>query len=57
MEWEDPNFPMHVSVTDDEITIEWDENHPKTSAFNTWKEEDFMNCIMKYAQEVIDDNS
>lgn len=39
-------FPVTVTENEDgTITIEWDENHPVTSVFNNWKEEDFINAI------------
>jgi hypothetical protein len=48
------NFPLVVTVNeDDSITIEWDENHPVTSVFNTWTEKDFLDSILNGCKDVI----
>jgi len=42
---------MTIKVTQDDenkFTIEWDENDPQESIFNTWKEKDFINAIEDY---------
>lgn len=40
------DLPMSVTENPDgTFTIEWDENHPVTSVFNTWTEQDFINVI------------
>ena len=40
------DFPMTITENEDgTITIEWDENHPVTSIFNTWNQDDFINAI------------
>ena len=46
-EWEDPNFPFAVfEEQDGSFTMYWDEDHPVTSVFNTWTEDDFINMLM-----------
>jgi hypothetical protein len=48
------DFPMTVVVEeDDSMTISWDPNHPATSAFNTWSEQDFIDAIMARCKEVL----
>ena len=40
------DFPLIVTENPDgSWTFEWDENHPVTSIFNTWTEEDFLDTI------------
>lgn len=40
------DFPINVTENPDgTFLIEWDENHPITSIFNTWTEQDFINAI------------
>jgi hypothetical protein len=51
----EPDFPMNVVFEEDEsITIEWDPDHPVTSVFNTWTEQDFKDCILAKCKEIID---
>ena len=38
---------------DGSFTITWDSNDPVESIFNTWTEQDFIDAIMEYANEVI----
>jgi hypothetical protein len=48
------DFPVIVTINeDDSITIEWDENHPVTSVFNTWTEKDFLDSILNGCKDVI----
>jgi hypothetical protein len=48
------DFPMTVVVEeDDSMTISWDPDHPATSVFNTWSEEDFINAIAARCKEVL----
>lgn len=35
------------------FTFDWDENHPVTSLFNNWTEEDWLDAISKGLQEQI----
>lgn len=50
----DDEFPMYVSIDDDgTMLIEWDENHPATSVFNDWKEEDFLDALMEHCKHVL----
>lgn len=43
---DDRELPMEVLVGEEgHITISWDANHPVTSAFNEWGEEDFIEAI------------
>lgn len=40
------DFPLVVTENPDgSWTLEWDENHPVTSIFNTWTEQDFLDAI------------
>ena len=38
---------------DGSFTIDWDPNDPVESVFNTWTEEDFIQCIKDRAREVL----
>ncbi len=38
---------------DGSFTISWDENDPLESMFNTWTEQDFIDCIMKRCNELL----
>ena len=40
---------------DGTFTIFWDENDPKESILNTWTEEDFINAIKDYLNNVEDE--
>ena len=52
------DFPMTVVVEeDDSMTISWDPSHPKTSIFNTWSEQDFIDAIMIRCREVLKEHS
>lgn len=47
---------MTLSVheeSDRSFTIEWDENDPVESVFNTWTEQDFIDAIVKKAEETL----
>lgn len=51
----DPDFPLKVKVSDDGlITIEWDEEHPKTKMFNNWSADDFHDAINRYCLYVLE---
>jgi hypothetical protein len=51
-----PDFPMNVLYDEGgSITFEWDENHPVTSVFNTWTENDFMEAILAGCRETLGD--
>lgn len=41
---------------DGSFDISWDPNDPVESVFNTWTEEDFINCIMDACNKVIEEN-
>lgn len=50
---------LPLSVTEEEdgsFTIEWDENHPVTSVFNSWTEDDFINAIRSACNKVLGDD-
>lgn len=48
-------FPLTVTVEDDgSITIDWDPDHPITSVFNSWTEQDFKELIITEAEKVIE---
>lgn len=38
---------------DGTFTISWDENDPVESMFNTWTEQDFIDCLMEYCKKVL----
>jgi len=38
---------------DGSFTIDWDPNDPVESVFNTWTEEDFIQCIADSAREIL----
>lgn len=40
---------------DGSFTIEWDENDPVESVFNTWAEQDFIDAILEKAKEFLDE--
>ena len=45
-----------MKVTEEEngsFTIDWDPNDPIESVFNTWTEEDFIQCIKDHARDVL----
>ncbi len=42
-----------IENEDGSLTISWDENDPKESLFNTWSEQDFIDCIMDKCKEVL----
>jgi len=49
-----PEFPFWcVEEEDGSITLHWDENHPVTSVFNSWTEEQFVKMLTSSAEEVI----
>ena len=51
----DPDFPFYcVEEEDGSFTFYWDENHPITSVFNTWTEDEFINAILTQANKVIE---
>ena len=43
-----------IEEDDGSLTITWDENDPIESQLNTWTESDFIDCIMKRCQELLD---
>ena len=46
--------PMKVTEEQDgSFTIYWDSNDPVESVFNTWTEEDFIQCIEDSAREIL----
>ena len=54
----DPEFPLYVVEEEkDVMTFRWDPQHPLTSVFNDWTEEDFADCLLRAAQKVIDESS
>lgn len=43
---ENNDFPMTVTENEDgTFTLDWDSEHPTTSAMNDWDDEDFLNVI------------
>jgi len=51
-------FPMTVVFEDDgSMTIEWDSDHPMTSIFNSWTEEEFTNCFLNAANSILERNN
>lgn len=50
---------MTIKVTerqDGSFDIEWDENDPQESMFNTWTESDFINTITKHLEQLKEDD-
>jgi hypothetical protein len=50
---------MTIKVTEREdgsFDIEWDENDPQESMFNTWTEQDFSNAITEYLDKLKEDD-
>lgn len=42
-------------LTDNSFEISWDENDPLESIMNTWTENDFLNAIEKYLNQLKND--
>lgn len=53
--WTNEDFPIEFwfDEEDSSIKIDWDENHPLTSAFNNWTEEDFLAMLVKVCKDVL----
>ena len=48
------DFPLTFTEEEDgSWTVEWDENHPVTSIFNTWTEQDFLDAITEQCKIVL----
>lgn len=48
-------FPLEVIIEeDDSFTFKWDKEHPVTSVFNDWTEEDFTKMIVDACNEAIE---
>ena len=48
------DLPLTVTENPDgSFTIEWDENHPVTSVFNTWTEQDFIDTLDRACKDVL----
>ena len=48
---------MTIEVTEREngwFDISWDENDPLESIFNTWTEQDFIDCIMEGCKRTLE---
>lgn len=48
-----------MKVTENEngsFTIEWDPNDELERAFNDWTEQDFIDCIVSKAKEILEKN-
>lgn len=41
---------------DGSFTISWDENDPQESIFNTWTEQDFIDCIMERCNRLLNES-
>lgn len=49
-----PDFPFFVTEEEDgSFTFEWDKNHPVTSAFNDWTEQDFIDMLIDAAEKAL----
>jgi hypothetical protein len=49
-----PDFPFWCTEEEDgSLTMNWDENHPITSVFNDWTEQQFIEMLIKRAEEII----
>jgi hypothetical protein len=50
-----PDFPFYVTEEEDgSLTFDWDANHPITSVFNDWTEQDFTDMLIDAAKEVLE---
>jgi hypothetical protein len=50
----DHDFPLSVIEEDDgSLALEWDRDHPITSVFNDWTEQDFIDMLTNAAQRTI----
>ncbi len=50
-----PDFPFYVTEEEDgSWTFEWDRDHPATSVFNDWTEQDFADMLINAAKETIE---
>jgi hypothetical protein len=47
------DFPFYVVEDEDDhsMTFYWDSEHPTTSVFNTWTEQDFSDMLIQAAKE------
>jgi hypothetical protein len=47
-------FPFSATFEDDgSITFDWDPNHPVTSIFNDWTEDDFADMLINACKEAL----
>ena len=54
-EWNNPDFPFEVIEEEDgSFTFKWDENHPVTSVFNDYTEDDFIEMLRNAANNTIE---
>lgn len=50
-------FPFFVTEEDDgSFTFMWDKNHPVTSVFNDWTEEDFKKMILEACARTLEEH-
>ena len=50
-------FPFSVTEEGDGLmVITWDENHPVTSVFNDWTEEDFRKMIVEACTRILEEH-
>jgi len=51
------DFPFFVTQQEDgSTTLTWDSEHPVTSVFNDWTEEQFMSMILEACARVIEEH-
>lgn len=49
-----PDFPFYVVEHEDDVmTFYWDSDHPTTSVFNDWTEQDFIDCLTTAAKRIL----
>lgn len=49
------DFPFYVTMEEDgSMTFSWDEEHPVTSVFNNWTEQDFTKMLLAAATDTLE---
>lgn len=48
-----PGFPFYVVEEEDAMTLYWDPDHARTSIFNDWTEQDFVDCLTSAAERIL----
>lgn len=49
------DFPFCATEEEDgSMTLRWDKEHPMTSIFNSWTEQDFINMLIAAATDTME---